>query len=61
MYNKTTDAQKKAISNWRKKNPERTKYNSYRSTSRTFIRKRAKMEDIEELRSLLNEREEQLK
>ena len=46
---------------WRDKNKEHRRYLSYRGTSRTFIRNYAKYEDIEELRKLLNERENKIK
>ena len=51
--NKQTEANKK----WQEKNKEHAKYLSDRSRARSFIRKQATLEDIEELRQLLNERE----
>lgn len=47
-YNKT----------WQEKNRERARYLRNRSTSRSFIKNQATKEDIEELRELLNKREE---
>ncbi|WP_096634918.1 hypothetical protein [Clostridium cochlearium] len=54
--NRQTEANKK----WQEKNKEHAKYLSNRSRSRSFIRNQATLEDIEELRALLNEREEKL-
>lgn len=54
--NKQTEANKR----WQEKNKEHAKYLSNRSRARSFIRKQATLEDIEELRQLLSEREEQL-
>ncbi|MFD2129949.1 hypothetical protein ACFSKI_01585 [Pseudogracilibacillus auburnensis] len=51
--NKQTEANKK----WQEKNKERAKYLSDRSRARSFIRNQATIDDIEELRELLNERE----
>lgn len=58
---KTSDAQIKASRNWEKKNRRKATIASYRRTARSFIRNHAQQEDIEELRTLLNEREELLK
>lgn len=54
---KQTEANKK----WQANNKERAKYLSDRSRARSFIRKSATLEDIEELRILLKEKEESLK
>jgi len=50
--------QTEANKRWQAKNKERAKYLSNRSRARSFIRNEATLEDIEELRSLLNEREQ---
>lgn len=50
-----------ANQNWEKKNREYASYLKSRSSARSFIRNKATLEDIEELRSLLKEREELLK
>ena len=42
---------------WIERNRERKRYLSYRSTTRTFIRKYAKEEDLEELKELIKEKE----
>lgn len=49
MEKKTSDAQKRATNNWRKRNPEDAKYGSYRSSARTFARHWATKEDMKEL------------
>ncbi|MBU5595193.1 hypothetical protein KQI76_08440 [Amphibacillus sp. MSJ-3] len=54
--NKQTEANKK----WQAKNKERAKYLSDRSRARSFIRNQATVEDVEELRQLLEKREELL-
>ena len=51
--NNQTEANKK----WQEKNKEYAKYLSNRSRARSFIRNQATLEDIEELRALLVERE----
>jgi len=53
MGKKQTEANKK----WAEKNKLHAKYLSDRSRSRSFIKKQATLEDIQELRELLNERE----
>ncbi|MBN3398170.1 hypothetical protein [Clostridium botulinum] len=50
-----------ANQNWEKKNREYASYLKSRSSARSFIRNKATLEDIEELRNLLKEREESLK
>ncbi|APC82208.1 hypothetical protein [Clostridium botulinum] len=50
-----------ANQNWEKKNREYASYLKSRSSARSFIRNKATLEDIEELRNLLKEREELLK
>lgn len=46
---KTSEAQRRASKKYRKKNPERTKITSYRTTARTFVRHYATKEDMENL------------
>lgn len=55
------DAQKKANKKWREKNREHSNYLKNRSASRTFIRRRATQEDLEELTELIKNRKEELK
>lgn len=45
---------------WNEKNKEHRNYLSTRSTARSFIRNRAKLEDLEELESLIKEKRKQL-
>lgn len=54
---KQTEANKK----WQEKNREHARYLRNRSTSRSFIRKQATFEDIEELEQLIEQRKIELK
>lgn len=49
-YNKT----------WENKNKEYSSYLKSRSSARSFIRKKATLEDLEELKKIIKEREENL-
>ena len=49
---KTSNAQKRAIKNWRKNNPKASRINSYRSTARTFVRHYATPEEMAELNDI---------
>lgn len=42
---------------WQEKNREKARYLRNRSTARNFIKKQATLEDIEELKQLIKERE----
>ncbi|KNE19023.1 hypothetical protein [Virgibacillus pantothenticus] len=53
--------QTEANKRWQEKNRERSRYLRNRSTARSFIRKQATNEDIEELKQLIQEREQSLK
>lgn len=55
-----SEAQERAMRNYRKKNPEKIRYNSYKGTAKTFIRNYATLEDLEELKELIQAREENL-
>lgn len=55
-----SEAQKKAKEKYRKKNPEKARYNSYKGTAKTFIRNYATLKDVEELQILLDERKEEI-
>ena len=47
---KTSEAQRRAIDNWAKKNPDAKRYHRNKSNARTFARKYAKtLEEVEEL------------
>lgn len=50
--NKQTEANKK----WQEKNRERARYLRNRSTARSFIRKQATEEDLQELEELIEEK-----
>lgn len=54
--NRQTEANKR----WQEKNKARAKYLSDRSRARSFIKNQATLEDIEEFRNLLKERESQI-
>ena len=57
---KTSQAQKEAIKAYRQRNPEKTRYYSYRSTSRTFINNYSTLEDLEEFLGLIEKRKKEL-
>ncbi|MBS5925612.1 MAG: hypothetical protein KIC66_00810 [Clostridium sp.] len=57
---KTSEAQRKADKRWREKNREHANYLKNRTSARCFIRNKATLEDIEELRELLRLRAEVL-
>lgn len=57
---KTSEAQRKADKRWREKNREHANYLKNRTSARCFIRNRATLEDIEELKELLRLRAEVL-
>ncbi|WYU49940.1 hypothetical protein MHH67_11095 [Bacillus sp. FSL K6-0047] len=56
MANKRTEANKK----WQEQNRERARYLRNRSTARSFIRKQATADDLDELEQLIAERRKQL-
>ena len=59
-----TDKYQEANKRWRESSPkakEKSNRLKMRSTARSFIRNRATLEDIKELRTMLNERESLLK
>lgn len=51
-----TEANKK----WQEKNREYTRYLNARSSARGFIRNRATINDLKELRSMIDEKEKEL-
>lgn len=59
--NKTTEAQRRASRIWEKNNPKRNYYLSQRRSARSFIRNYATLEDLEELKGIIDETEEKLK
>lgn len=60
-YDDPKEAQKEANRRYREKNRAKVNYQSKQSAARSFIRTAATMEDVVELKALLNEREESLK
>lgn len=59
-----TDRYQEANKRWRESSPEAKEKSNYlkmRSAARSFIRNKAELDDIEELRTMLNERESLLK
>ena len=56
MEKKTSEAQRRATRKWQEKNPERRRYNSYKSSARSFIRHHATEEDLQELEVLIREK-----
>ena len=58
---KTSEAQRNADKRWREKNRDYANYLKNRTSARCFIRNRATLEDIEELKALMEERAEALK
>lgn len=57
---KTSEAQRNADKRWREKNREHANYLKNRTSARCFIRNKATLEDIEELKELLRLRAEVL-
>ena len=56
----TSEAQKRATQAYREKNREKTRMQSARSAAKTFIRKYAELEDLEELETLIEQRKLEL-
>lgn len=56
MKEKTTEAQKRASRNWEEKNRSKATVDSYRRTTRLFIRSHAAEEDLREIEQLIAER-----
>lgn len=57
---KTIEEQMEANKRWREKNKERSRYLSLRSSAKSFIRNKATLEDLEELRELMEIRKDSL-
>ena len=49
------ESQRKAQKKWRSKNRARSNYLVYRSTARSFVLRRATLEDLEELQAKIEE------
>lgn len=54
-------AQAAADKRWEEKNKEKANYLKSRTAARSFIRSKATLEDLEELKKLISEREIELK
>lgn len=54
---KTKEGQANADKRWKEKNKEHRNYLTYRGIARSFIKNKATMEDLEELKQLIEERE----
>lgn len=61
MTEKLSEARIKANKKWDENNKARTNYLKARSAARSFIKNKSTIDDIEELRNLLDERENELK
>ena len=57
---KLTEAKKRANKKWNEKNKERVHYLSYRSQAKSFIRRFATEEDLDELEKLIAEKRKKL-
>lgn len=57
----TSEAAKKATQSYRERNREKTRHQSYKSSAKTFIRKYATLEELEELKQMISEREKEYK
>ncbi len=60
MEKKTSKSQAKARDKWNEKNKAKKKVYSYRSYTRKFIKEMATIDDIQEIKQLLVEREQEL-
>ena len=57
---KTSEAQKRATQAYRERNREKTRKQSAKSAARTYINKYCELEDLHELKKLIEEREKEL-
>lgn len=55
-----TEAQKRAKEKYNEKKPEKKRYYSYKATAKSFIKNHATFKDLEELKSLIEEKEKLL-
>lgn len=60
MTEKLSEAKIKANKKWDDKNKQRTTYLKSRSSAKSFIKNKSTLEDLKELRELINEREKEL-
>ncbi|NLR31055.1 hypothetical protein [Levilactobacillus tujiorum] len=59
--NEYTEARAKANKKWNDHHKERTRYLNARSSARSFIRKKATLDDLQELEQLIADRRTELK
>ncbi|POZ58324.1 hypothetical protein LYSIN_03108 [Lysinibacillus sphaericus] len=57
---KTTDAQKRATQAYRERNREKTRKQSAKSAAKTYINKYCKLDDLNELKKIIEAREKEL-
>jgi len=57
---KTSEAQQRATQAYREKNREKTRKQSAKSAAKTFINKYAALEDLSQLKQLIDAREKEL-
>lgn len=57
---KTSDAQKKATERYRKKNRKKTTVDNYKRSAKLFIRNHAGQEDLNELKELIKQKENEI-
>lgn len=57
---KTTDAQKRATQAYRERNREKTRKQSAKSAAKTFINKYSNLDELKELKLLIDKREKEL-
>ncbi len=58
---KTSEAQKAASKKYREKNKEKQRITSYRTTTRMYLKNHATLDDLEEFKQLIADREKELK
>lgn len=58
---KTTEAQRRAAQKWNEKNKEHRKQRDYFAKGKRFIREYATLEELQELKELIAEKEKELK
>ena len=61
MKGKSTKAEIKASREYEKRNRRKTTLDNYRRTAKMYIKKHAKLEDLEEFKKFIEERENELK
>lgn len=61
MEKKTSEAQIRASRKWESENKDRARYLSARRAARSFINTRATLEDLDELKQLIHNKELELK